>query len=153
MPLPRNSTFTGREGELRTIHEFLSGSNSKDTPCMLALTGTGGMGKTQIVLEYAYRHQHEYTAIFWVSAASEDTIRSSFIDIMQCIVEEQAKTIWRESTPDYNVVSRTLGVPGLIDSSSGIVSPDSRDAKRIQSALFDWLQLPNNCKWLLIYDN
>src|SRR5579871_5539326 len=126
MPVPRNSTFMGREEELRTIHECLSGSKSKDIPYTFALTGTGGMGKTEIAVEYAYRHQHEYTAIFWVSAASEDTVRSSFIDIMQRIVEAQAIT-WPESSPDYGIVGRKLGIPGLIDS-RGVVNADLRNA-------------------------
>src|SRR4051812_30090732 len=83
MPFPRNHTFTGRGEELRTIHKYLSESRSRDIPCIYALTGIGGMGKTQIVLEYAYQYQYDYTAIFWVSATSEDTIRTSLNDIMQ----------------------------------------------------------------------
>src|SRR5579871_3914588 len=154
MPVPRNSTFMGREEELRTIHECLSGSKSKDIPYIFALTGTGGMGKTQIAVEYAYRYQHEYTAIFWVSTASEDTIRSSFIDVMQRIVEAQARITWPESPPDYEIVSRKLGIriPGIINS-RGVINSDLGNAKEIKSALFHWLQLPGNCKWLLIFDN
>src|SRR5579871_4007852 len=91
MPLPRNDIFTGREAELNKVHEYFSKSKSKsrDTPFLLALVGTGGMGKTEVALEYAYRCYAEYTAIFWISAATEDTIHGSFINILQCIIDEQ----------------------------------------------------------------
>ncbi|KAJ6255791.1 hypothetical protein Dda_9472 [Drechslerella dactyloides] len=152
MPLPRNRSFVGRAEELRKIYKYFAGSRPADVPHIFALTGTGGMGKTQIALEYAYRHHNDYTAVFWVSAASEDTIRTSFIDIMQCIVNEQARITWPESAPDYEAIGSKLGMPGLVDS-KGTVSADLETVGNIRSALFRWLQLPGNSKWLLIYDN
>ncbi|KAF3118819.1 hypothetical protein TWF569_004774, partial [Orbilia oligospora] len=74
MPFPRNRNFAGRADTLGQVYEYFSNPNSTDVPCVFALIGTGGMGKTQIALEYAYRHRHDYTAVFWISAASETTI-------------------------------------------------------------------------------
>ena len=152
MPFPRNRTFVGRGEVLRKVYRHFAELGPADVPRIFALTGTGGMGKTQIALEYAYRHHNDYTAVFWVSAVSEDTIRTSFIDIMQRIVEEQAKITWPESTPDYEAIGSKLGITGLVDS-KGAVRADSETVGNIQSALFRWLQLPNNSKWLLIFDN
>ncbi|KAJ6258209.1 hypothetical protein Dda_7128 [Drechslerella dactyloides] len=152
MPLPRNRSFVGRAEELRKVYKYFVESRPADVPRIFALTGTGGMGKTQIALEYAYRHHNDCTAVFWVSAASEDTIRTSFIDIMQRIVKEQAGITWPESAPDYEAIGSKLGMPGLVDS-KGTVSADLETVGNIQSALFRWLQLPGNSKWLLIYDN
>ncbi|KAK6356082.1 hypothetical protein TWF718_000456 [Orbilia javanica] len=151
MPFLRNREFVGREGDLRQISNYFTESRSADTPCIFALTGTGGMGKTQIAIEYAYRHHHDYTAIFWISAASEDTIRASFIDMLQRIVKEQAM-MQSEPTPDYEAISQTLGIPGLINS-RGEVSADPGAASNIRLAVFGWLQLPGNNKWFLIFDN
>ncbi|KAF3159958.1 hypothetical protein TWF751_000510 [Orbilia oligospora] len=152
MPSPRNRNFVGRAEKLRQVYEYFSGPNSIDIPRVFALTGTGGMGKTQIALEYAYRHHHDYTAVFWVSSASEDTIRTSFIDIMQRIVKEQARITWPESPPDYQAIGSKLGIPGLIDR-KGTVSANLEAVDNIRSALFSWLQLPGNSRWLLIFDN
>ncbi|KAF3922111.1 hypothetical protein ABW20_dc0110461 [Dactylellina cionopaga] len=150
-PFPRNRTFIGRAEELRNIRKYFSDSRSTDTPSIFALTGTGGMGKTQIALEYAYRHHRDFTAVFWMSAASEETIRSSVIDIMQRIAKEQAKAL-TESTSDYKIISSKLGIPGLIDD-RGIVSADPETVGDIRLALLHWLQIPGNSKWLLILDN
>ncbi|KAK6337052.1 hypothetical protein TWF718_009838 [Orbilia javanica] len=150
MPFPRNPTFIGRTDELRNIYKHCAESKSTDTPCVYALTGTGGMGKTQIAIEYAYRNHRDYTAVFWVSAVNEDTVRASIIDMMQCVVKEQAIT-WK-STPDYEVIGQMLGIPGLIDE-KGVLSTNPDIVNDIQLALFRWLQVAGNNKWLLIFDN
>ncbi|KAK6356806.1 hypothetical protein TWF718_001147 [Orbilia javanica] len=155
MPLPRNDNFCGREEELSKVHNyFIKSTRPMDTPFMFALTGTGGMGKTQIAVEYTYRHHRNHTAIFWVSAASEDTIRTSFIRIMQRIVEEQTRIVWPESTPDYDLIGSKLSIPGLLDE-RGIFKTEPKIVTLviIREALFHWLQLPGNNKWLLIFDN
>ncbi|EPS36659.1 hypothetical protein H072_9789 [Dactylellina haptotyla CBS 200.50] len=152
LPFPRNKFFVGRGEELLNAYKCFSQQDSTDIPLIFALTGTGGMGKTQIALEYAYRYHHEYTTVFWVYAASEETIRTSFIDIMQRIVREQARVTWPESSPKYQVIASKLGIPGLIDE-TGVVCADSKVIDRIRSALFHWLQLPHNRRWLMIFDN
>ncbi|KAJ6255786.1 hypothetical protein Dda_9467 [Drechslerella dactyloides] len=124
MPFPRNCTFVGRTEELGRIHKYFS-----------------DLGKTQIAIEYVCRHRRDYAAVFWVSTASEDSIRTSFIDTMQYVVQEQARITWPESAPDYQAIGFKLGMPGLADS-KGVVSADPEAARNIQSALFRWLQLP-----------
>ncbi|KAF3174044.1 hypothetical protein TWF751_005184 [Orbilia oligospora] len=152
MPFFRSNSFVGRAETLKQVHEYFSDSNLVDTPRIFALIGTGGMGKTQTALEYAYRHRHDYTAVFWISAASETTIRTSFIDIMQRIVKEQARITWPESPPDYQVIGSKLGIPGLIDE-KGTINANLESFDNIRLALFSWLQLPGNNRWLLIVDN
>lgn len=46
-----------------------------------ALSGLGGIGKTQTAIEYAYRYANEYVAIFWISAETYESIVSSFVTI------------------------------------------------------------------------
>lgn len=48
-----------------------------------AISGLGGIGKTQLAIEYAYRYCDEYRAVLWVNAASHDTIISSFLDLTE----------------------------------------------------------------------
>ena len=62
---PRNPEFTGRNDELAALRERLSGGG---TAVVQALRGLGGVGKTQIALEYAHRFADEYDIIWWLNA-------------------------------------------------------------------------------------
>ncbi|KAK6502453.1 hypothetical protein TWF506_003035 [Arthrobotrys conoides] len=71
---------------------------------------------------------------------------------MTQIVENQAAIMWPDSDPDYRSLGRRLGIQAAIDGEGNI---DNRPihAKKIRTAFFNWLGLPGNHKWLLIYDN
>ena len=71
MPFPRNADFVGRDGDLSRLHASLSGPASGPVGIRPAgLTGMGGIGKTQLVVEYVYRHRDDYPdGIFWIDAA------------------------------------------------------------------------------------
>ena len=69
LPFPRNSDFIGRDEDLERLHASLS------SPRLVGirpagLTGMGGIGKTQLAVEYAYRYRTTYAAgVFWINAA------------------------------------------------------------------------------------
>ena len=46
-----------------------------------AISGLGGIGKTQIALEYAYRYREHYRAIFWVNASTRETLSADFASL------------------------------------------------------------------------
>ncbi|MGE5610935.1 MAG: FxSxx-COOH system tetratricopeptide repeat protein [Bacillota bacterium] len=72
VPYNRNPNFTGRERQLKEIHRAL---NSRDPlQRAQAIYGLGGVGKTQLALEYAYRHRDEYAIIWWVRAEEPTTL-------------------------------------------------------------------------------
>ncbi|HET8845158.1 MAG TPA: FxSxx-COOH system tetratricopeptide repeat protein, partial [Ktedonobacteraceae bacterium] len=79
LPFPRNPFFTGREELLEQLHTLLT-----QEPTRAALTqaygvhGLGGIGKTQLAIEYAYRHRHEYQAVLWVQAQDQASLMVSF---------------------------------------------------------------------------
>jgi hypothetical protein len=43
----------------------------------------GGIGKTQIALEYAYRYASEYSAVFWIKAETVEEIATSLLQIAE----------------------------------------------------------------------
>ena len=81
IPHRRNPFFTGREQILQRLHAALASRQATAFTYSYALIGLGGLGKTQIALEYSYRYGHEYTAIFWVAAETEETLFASFASI------------------------------------------------------------------------
>ncbi|WP_261574612.1 FxSxx-COOH system tetratricopeptide repeat protein [Frankia gtarii] len=64
-------TFTGRRDPLSKIEDLLSAADRVAVTGIggvTALHGLGGVGKTQLVIEYAHRHADDYTIVWWVDA-------------------------------------------------------------------------------------
>ncbi len=86
VPYPRNLFFTGREDLLATLEQALHAGQPTALSQPQAMSGLGGVGKTQLAIEYAYRHMQNYEAIFWVLAANHETLHSGFValaDLLQ----------------------------------------------------------------------
>jgi WD40 repeat protein len=71
VPFPRNRDFVGREEDLLHLHRSLSGPGLHPVGIRPAgLTGMGGIGKTQLAVEYVFRNRDGYPdGIFWIDAA------------------------------------------------------------------------------------
>ena len=76
VPYRRNPFFTGREPILTLLHEkFHSG---KASTLVQAISGLAGGGKTQLAVEYAYRHHRDYTVILWLRGDKRDALREDW---------------------------------------------------------------------------
>ena len=64
VPYPRNPFFLGRESELLHIRQHLQADQATALSQPQAISGLGGIGKTQLALEYAYRYHQDYQAVF-----------------------------------------------------------------------------------------
>ena len=101
LPYRRNPFFTDREELLIWLHQQFN--TPGDVPLSpIALTGLGGIGKTQIALEYAYRYQQEYASLFWMQADSQDTL-ISFYRTMATVLQ-----LPERDDPDTTVLSHAV---------------------------------------------
>src|SRR6266568_1087976 len=79
VPYPRNSFFIGREELLARLRRQLQTGQATALSQPQAITGLGGIGKTQLAVEYAYRFHQDYQVVLWVRAESLEALTSSFI--------------------------------------------------------------------------
>jgi tetratricopeptide (TPR) repeat protein len=68
---PPVRSFTGREEQLAGLREQLTGQGAATLVPAVALTGMGGVGKTQLALAYAQRYRTDYTLGWWVPAETQ----------------------------------------------------------------------------------
>ena len=70
----RNPLFVGREADLTWLDEHIGDG---PTP---ALVGTGGLGKTQLAVEFAYRTRARFPGgIFWLTMDTPENARSAVV--------------------------------------------------------------------------
>ena len=123
---PEAAQFVAREKELSEMHELLHGHSSR---AAVVLHGLGGIGKTQLAIEYVRRHKEKHTAMFWLNANDEDSLRLSFRNIAQQVLK-------------YHASTRVLSNVDL-----------EGDLDRVVNAVRTWLDLQDNTRWLMVYDN
>ena len=124
--VPETDHFIAREAELAVMHAVLRCNDSRST---VILHGLGGIEKTQLAIAYAKRYRNDYSAIFWLTIKDEDSLKQSFSKITKQILREDP-------------------------SASRLSSMDMKgDLDDVIDAVKAWLTLPNNTRWLMIYDN
>jgi tetratricopeptide (TPR) repeat protein/transcriptional regulator with XRE-family HTH domain len=126
VPSPRNPFFTGRQEILHTLHHRLTAHPSAASGEALALSGLGGIGKTQVALEYAHRYASEYRAVFWLAAETAESLMASVQRIAQQLqlpeqqATEQARIImavqrWLTTHPDWLLIADNVEDPDLLE--------------------------------------
>ena len=93
------------------------------------LHGLGGIGKTQLAIAYARKHQESYDAILWLNGNSRDTLLQSFA-----------------------AFGRYANLNLLPEATASTTSQADKLEAEAQAVL-KWLALPGNKRWLMIVDN
>ena len=104
VPFQRNEHFVGRDSQLNE----LSAKLSSEAHCQhVAVVGLGGVGKTQIVLEFGYRKREisPNCSIFWIPAVNSGTFEQAYLQIGQLL---QIPGITEKSTDVKQLVKTRL---------------------------------------------
>ncbi len=123
VPYLKNAYFTGREQELTALHHYLTQNRSMVISQAQAISGLGGVGKTQLAVEYAYQYfsspskPDSFEYVFWVRADTSINLSA-----------------------DVAVIADQLA----------LTQKDTPEDLKIDTAL-RWLE--NNEQWLLVFDN
>jgi hypothetical protein len=96
---PRNPNFTGRADLLDQLHQRLHPGQATAVVQVQAQTlhGMGGVGKTQLAIEYAHRHAGGHDLIWWVAAEQPVAIPGQLVTLARRLGlpehPDQAETI------------------------------------------------------------
>jgi hypothetical protein len=122
----------------------------KNNSNVIVIHGIGAVGKTQLVLEYAYSHDKEFTSIIWVNAESTTSAERSFLDFACRLLEYYVEEM-KVSAP-YTKIAQQLGMTSLINE-DGQIDLAKCNTARIVDAVKIWLRRNENDNWLIIFDH
>jgi cellulose biosynthesis protein BcsQ len=117
-----NVRFTGREDNLRRLREMFLDTTDQ---LPVGILGLGGIGKTQVALEYVHRFKTDYDLIWWMECGQPQFIESSLADL-----EARIRT-------DFDLGAQPAA--------------DVVEAARLVLQLLE--QGRTGLRWLLIFDN
>ena len=123
------NNFIGRKADLTLMEDQLAPGEVLERRKTCVVYGMGGMGKTQLAIEYARLQKAHYSSFFWLNGKTEDSLIQSLILLASRLPKGQIAEMGAQP------------VIGLGES-----------RKRAQDVL-QWFNLQGNTQWLLIYDN
>lgn len=107
--------FTGREHVVERLFTNFTSNHSSGTIPVQALSGLGGLGKTQTAVEYAYRYRQHYETVLWMNAEIEEDLLANFKTAAKLLKRppshlQDAKTLlasmheWLRNTTDWLLI-------------------------------------------------
>jgi tetratricopeptide (TPR) repeat protein len=114
---PRNKNFTGREAIFARLRRGASSSVTAvlpagdPDPLPRALRGWGGVGKTAVAIEYAYRHRSDYDVVWWIPAEQLPYVRASLAELAGRLGLEEAMTAGIEGAASATLDALRRGHP------------------------------------------
>ena len=125
LPQP-NPNFVGRTAELEALRQALTATGrSAITQSRQAISGLGGIGKTQLALAYAYAHLGDYDLIRWLRAEEPSVLAADYAGMAPALgldpgMPDQAALIAAirgklERTDRWLLVFDNAGEPGSLD--------------------------------------
>jgi hypothetical protein len=127
--VPKTSDFIGRKQDLESIKRQLTPREARDRRKICVIYGLGGMGKSQLAIEYARLHKDLYTSFFWIDGKTEESLIQSLIRIALRLPM---------SNQSYTDMLKTRGL---------------EESRKAAQGVLEWFALKGNTQWLLVFDN
>lgn len=128
IPIPKK--FIDRPVEMRLLEQELLPRSESDQRKVFVLRGLGGIGKTQLAVQFMRRHHTRFSAALWLDGSSEDSLKQSIARHASKIpsgqISDAGRTYTRTGEGDVDAVAQEVLV---------------------------WLAQPANNRWLLTFDN
>jgi nucleoside phosphorylase len=132
--IPRVKSFIDRPVEMAELEQILLAKRQRQK--VFVLHGLGGIGKTQLAVEFMRSHHHKFSSVFWLDGSSEDSLRRSF-----------ASHAARISHGEISDISKAYS------GGEGGGGGGGGDINAVVAEVMSWLAQPDNTDWLLVFDN
>ena len=129
--IPVVNNFVGRNEEMTRIRKALLPTSTD--PMRLktfVIHGLGGIGKTQLSVEFTRTYQSCFSAALWIDGSSKERLRRSIADLAERLPPHQ-----------------------LSEGSRIYLQSGNTDVEEVVKDVLRWLSRPSNDRWLLIFDN
>lgn len=126
----RVSQYIARPAEMAELERVLLPERQSNRQKRFVLHGLGGIGKTQLAVEFASQHHRRFSAVFWLDGRSKDSIIQSIASCASRIPDGQ-----------------------ISQSSTSYAAGSTSDINAVVREVMDWLARGGNDKWLLVFDN
>ena len=133
--IPVMNHFVARDAEMTRLTQILFPTTIDSIRRkVFILHGLGGIGKTQLSVEFARQHHKNYTAVFWVDGSTKERLKRSIADLAGRLPQHQISENSRNYSQEKSTKTNTV-------------------VDEIVKDVLNWLSQSSNDQWLLIFDN
>jgi tetratricopeptide (TPR) repeat protein len=132
LPFAPNPFFTGRDKMLDDLHTALQKKTAAAITQPQAVHGLGGVGKTQLGIEYAWKYQADYDVALWAGASSPAELHAKVAGLAAVL-----------NLPEAAATQQEVKVQAVLDwlrsHQRWLLILDNADTKEAQSAVLKLL--------------
>ncbi|KAJ9664647.1 hypothetical protein H2201_005161 [Coniosporium apollinis] len=128
--VPIVNEFVDRPSDMAEIERVLLPRRHHRRRKIFVVHGLGGMGKTQLAVEFARKHHSRFSSVFWLDGQTENSLKQSIANSASRIPEGQ-----------------------IAEASRAYSTSGDGDINAVVKDVLGWLSKSDNTEWLLIFDN